>query len=62
MSDKEEEKKDFWLITVQHETLYKVVFEEPLTMTEAMNAFDAGDFYDIIDEEVVSDELIVEIK
>lgn len=59
---REEERKDFWLVTVQQEVIQKVVFNEPLTLSEAIEAYNDGNYYDILDEEVVGEESIVEIK
>lgn len=59
---REEERKDFWLVTVQQEVIQKVVFNEPLTLSEAIEAYNDGDYYDILDEEVVGCEDVVEIK
>ena len=58
----EEEKKDFWIITVSTEVIQKVVFDKPLTMSEACEAYLDGDYDDIIDEEFVGEETIVGIE
>lgn len=62
MRNNEEERKDFWIVTVQQEVIQKVVFNEPLTLSEAVEAYNSGDYYDILDEEVIGDENVVEIK
>ena len=43
-------KSDYWLITSVEKIVSKVSFEEEVTEEEAIEAFEAGDFYDITDE------------
>ena len=51
------EKKEVWKIPVRAERVLKVVFEEPLDMDDALEAYSLGDFVDILDEETTSEEV-----
>ena len=45
------EKKECWLFDVRRNSTLKVVFSEPLTYDEAIEAFMIEEYEDVIDEE-----------
>lgn len=53
-----EERKEVWSLDVKRESTLKVVFGEPLTKAEAINAFHDHDYEDVIDEEDFGSEVV----
>jgi len=49
-------KRDFYLMEVTRRVQLKVCFEDKLTPEEAVEAYKTNDFYDILDEDVVSED------
>lgn len=55
-------KSDAYIITYKATVEAKVVFESELTEQEAIEAFEDGNFYDIIDSDEVSDAEVLKVK
>ena len=51
MTEKLKKKSDFWVLQVTTTGTMKVVFDNELTGEEAIEAFNNGDYEDIIDED-----------
>lgn len=54
----EEVKKNCWIIEARVMLVQKVVFEENVTAEEAKELYLEGDYYDIIDDDLVDVEKI----
>jgi hypothetical protein len=52
------EKKISWTIPVRRDVLLKVVFDEPVSAEEAIEMFQDGAEGDVLDEDIMSEEVI----